>query len=475
MMSDGTPDIDAIRKRLKLMTGAELANKQEVQDEPESPEPGSADKRKLRNLLQGIGQRVEQEEQEQTGVSTSRYHQHSDFECDAEPLPLESAVPGEVVGSGAEGFYLVRSEYPLETQVGPVSLAEVLQSSAHQIAFSAKDPDLAGFDPRTALFVDTETIGLAGGTGTVAFLIGVGYFQGECFCLDQCFMRDFDDEEPMLQYLAEIFRKGTALVSYNGKSFDLPLLRTRFIQNRIPARLDALQHLDLVHVARRFWKRRLADCSLGNIEREVLGIWREDDVPSYLIPQMWFEFLRSGDARPLEGVFYHHKMDILSLAGLLGWLARCLGGGEGAGFAHAADRLSLIRAHFLQGRSEDVLTYGKQFLDEEAAGALRAECFEMLAITSKKLQHWQEMARCWEQLLDEFPGNLTALTELAKFHEHRSRDLPRAEALCREALECLKPPVYTSRGVLDEKPELALYRRLERIQRKIAQRRGTAS
>ena len=391
-------------------------------------------------------------------------------EREAGTYELDKVIPGEVHGDDEFGFYLIRHDYPLEHRQGIVELGNALQSKSKHIALSACDPELEDFDPRTACFVDTETTGLSGGTGTVAFLVGVGYFVEDAFRLDQCIMRDFDDEEPMLQYLAEVFDRHETLVSYNGKSFDLPLLRTRFIQNRIPFREGSLKHLDLVHAARRFWKQRLRDCSSGNVEREILAIFREGDVPSYLIPQLWFRYLEERDARPLEGVIYHHEMDILSLVALTAWMSECLDAPAGQGFAHVEDKLSVVRIHYKQKHYEEVIEHAKVFLEEVDASPLRRECLEMLGYACKRRGLWEEMQEAWEGILEEFPADPVASHELAKHHEHRTRDLEAAVRLCREALT----HYATAEGSagLERQEARAFRHRLERLEKKLKKRGG---
>ncbi|MCC6696919.1 MAG: ribonuclease H-like domain-containing protein [Candidatus Hydrogenedentes bacterium] len=385
---------------------------------------------------------------------------------------IDKVVPGKLRGDAESGFYLVQNTYPLDTQQGSIPLGAVLDVSGDHIALSASDDELKEFDPRKALFVDTETSGLAGGTGTVAFLVGVGYFVEEGFRLDQCFMRDYDDEEPMLAYLAEVFRGKDAVVSYNGKSFDLPLLRTRFIQNRIPFRLEGIQHFDLLHAARRIWKRRLGACNLGNVERTVLGIERHGDVPSYEIPQMWFDYLRSRDARRLEGVFYHHRMDILSLVTLTAWISQCLSAPGGAGFEHSEDRLSVVRVYFLQRRYEDVLVHGERLIEVQGQGELRAECLELIAQAAKRLGDWQRMEDMLTLLLQENPKNLLARLELAKYYEHRKRNLLDAERMCAEAVEYLEMRAALGRATeFEAAPLTAFQQRLARIRRKLGRNR----
>jgi uncharacterized protein len=382
---------------------------------------------------------------------------------------VDKVLPGEVVSDGDAGFFLVRRRFALEDCHGGLSFGAALRALPEHIAVSACDEELRVFDPRTAVFIDTETTGLSGGTGTVAFLVGVGYFDGDGFVLDQCFMRDYDDEEPMLRHLDGLFRERDAVVSYNGKSFDQPLLRTRFITNRIPFRLDAAMHFDLVHAARRFWKRRLGDCSLGNVERRILGVERRGDVPSHEIPQIWLNYLRTRDARRLEAVFLHHQTDILSLVALVAALNERLGVPEGQGFEHAEDRLSLLRIHFRSKRYDEATALARRLLEDEADAPARRECYEMLGMTLKRLNDWDGMEQCWGAMIGEFPNAHLARLELAKHHEHRSRNLVEAERLCAEAIACFETRGALGRLSIEEMGAIAEFRtRLARIRKKMA-------
>ncbi len=380
---------------------------------------------------------------------------------------VEHIVPGIIEGDEDMSFYLVREDFPLDCIHGLHTLGSALETDGAHISFSAKDEELADFDPEKAIFIDTETTGLMGGTGTVTFLVGVGYFHKGHFRLEQCFMRDYDDEEPMLEYLAERFAFADTVVSFNGKSFDMPLLRTRFITNRVPFRSDALAHFDLVHASRRFWKKRLGDCSLGNIEEQILGIHREGDVDSALIPEIWLNYLHTRDARRLEAVFYHHKMDILSLVTLTGFLSQSLSVPKGEGFEHIEDRLSLARLYFNQKRYGEVLALAGKMLPSLNEAHLRRECLEMLGFAAKRRSQWEAMENHWRVLIKEFPRHFTARAELAKYLEHRKRDLGEAEILCRETMKLLE-----GRASVDPLDRIApnFRKRLERIQGKI--RRG---
>lgn len=374
---------------------------------------------------------------------------------------IERVVPGQIIENEAGSFFLVRRDFLLDYFQGDVELGAVLKTDSRHIAFSACDPDLADLDPRKTLFMDTETTGLSGGTGTVAFLTGIGYFTEDAFRLDQCFMRDFDEEEPMLRFLADMMPGFTAVVGYNSKSFDLPLLRTRFIQHRIPFRMDGFLHYDAMHAARRIWKERLGSCTLCAIEQQILGVRREGDVPGHLIPELWFDYLRSRDARSMRGVLYHHQMDILSLVALTGLVSLLLEAPEGQGFEHAEDRLSLVRIHFRQKHYPEVLEHARRFLETEEQSPLRRECLEMTALACKRLQQFADMASYFELIVQEFPSHIEARLELAKHHEHRTRDLNAAERLCTEALELLERHFSA-----DDPGYNVVRKRIERIQKK---------
>ena len=372
-------------------------------------------------------------------------------------------------GDAESGFYLVRHDFPLDTCQGAMELGAALDVMPEHIAVSACDEELQEFNAASAIFVDTETTGLAGGAGTTAFLIGVGYFLDNVFRLDQCFMRDFDDEEPMLAYLDPLFQRAETIVSFNGKSFDIPLLRTRFIANRLPFRLNSTSHFDLVHAVRRIWKLRLKDCSLGSIERHVLGIHRHDDVPSYEIPQIWFDFLRSRDARDLPRVFSHHRNDILSLVSLTALLAHCIDQPHATtALHHAEDHLSLVRLHFRGKRFEDVIAHAERLLDGDLNATVRRECLDLLAQAAKRTQDWTRMEDAWTLMAREYPNDVAPRLELAKHYEHRTRDLHAACRVCEEALQAIE-----ARASLrsDDGPELwqaqALQHRLDRIRRKL--------
>src|SRR5258706_4413316 len=209
-------------------------------------------------------------------------------------------------------------------------------------------------DPEKWLFLDTETTGLAGGTGTYAFLIGLAWWDAGGLQIEQFLMRDFTEEYSILHELSERAAERPVLVTFNGKSFDWPLLENRFTMTRSIAVPRLASHLDLLHPARALWKLRLGSVRLVELERHVLdaarlGWHREEDVLAALIPQHYFDYLRGGPAEPLAAVVRHNQMDLRGLAALVGKIDALLRSDEGAE-AESLDLFGLSR--YLQRRGD---------------------------------------------------------------------------------------------------------------------------
>jgi len=369
--------------------------------------------------------------------------------------PIERVVAGEVVDTGAGSLLVVRREYPLDYRHGDVALGGLRRAPLDVLARVAR---LDGALPAVErlLFIDTETTGLAGGTGTYAFLVGVGWVEGETFVVAQHFMRDLDEEPALLAALTPLLERAGAVVTFNGGGFDLPLLETRFVlaRKRWPS---TLPHLDLLRPSRRVWDGCFGDCRLATLERDVLGLAREQDVQGNLIPMLYFDWLRRRRAAPLVPVFAHNRDDVLSLAALVGWFGAALGEApalraeEWAGLGRLwepvdADRgLECYRAALDAG------------LDGEAAHRVRLR----LAWWEKRAARWDTACALWEsarqrELFDPRPWE-----ELAKFHEHRARDFAAARALVADALDLARAAGAAER-VLD-----AFTYRLARIERRL--------
>ena len=343
------------------------------------------------------------------------------------PEPIERVVGGDVVDTGAGPLVVVRRQFPLSHRHGRLALGDALAVAAPALELLA--PLGAPSDPRGLLFLDTETTGLAGGTGTYAFLVGAAFVENDSFVLVQHFMRDFDEESALLAALDPLLERATGIVTFNGGGFDLPLLETRFVlaRRRWPA---TLAHVDLLRPARRVWSAHFDDCRLPTLERQVLGLVRENDVPGYLIPALYFDFLRYRRAAPLTRVFEHNRDDVLSLAALLGWFARALtsdaelGAGELAGLGHLWQRCDPGRA----------ATYYERALAAGLAGEEGHRVRLRLARWQKQQARWTEACALWRQASAARVFDVTPWEELAKYHEHRRRDFGTALGIVQDAL-----------------------------------------
>src|SRR6266542_78418 len=233
-----------------------------------------------------------------------------------QPAPLEALVDGQQVENDRGTFFRRRLEYDVDDRYGECRLGDFLAIRPDTAAALARVPDLRDVPLESVLFLDTETTGLAGGTGTYAFLVGVGYFRtvdGDMrFVVEQCMMRSYAEEHAMLTWLAAHLQKFAVLATFNGRSFDVPLLQTRFLMSRMRVNLESWLQFDLLHASRRLWRLALSSCSLQHIELHVLLAGREDDVESFLIPAIFYQYLRDGDGRYLKKVFNHNRAHVLA-------------------------------------------------------------------------------------------------------------------------------------------------------------------
>jgi hypothetical protein len=269
------------------------------------------------------------------------------------------------------------------------------------------------------VYLDAETTGLAGGTGTYAFLVGLGVHEADGFVVEQLFLPGPEHERPYLAALAERLASAAAVVSYNGASFDLPLVRTRFAMHGLPDPLAGARHLDLLPLARRLWRARLPDCTLGTVEREVLGARRSTrDVPGAEVPRRYLGFLRSRDAGPLRGVLEHNRDDVVALAALRGRIEGLLE--EGAEHAAADELVALGR--WLDGLGEAQAALARF----RAAEPVQPEAAWHAARLLRRAGRHEEAAVRWTALAEA--GDPRAWIELAKHREHRRRDVDGALA-----------------------------------------------
>lgn len=319
-------------------------------------------------------------------------------------------------------------------------------------------------DLKNVIFLDTETSGLAGGTGTYAFEVGLGRFTDEGFKLAQFFMRHPGEEAALLAGLTEFMDGMQAVVTYNGKSFDIPLLNTRYTLAGMSTPFSGVDHFDLLPLARRLWKIRLESRTLGNVENEILGVIRgEEEVPGYLIPEMYFEYLRSQDARPMAGIFYHNAIDILSLAGLFSHMAFLLNDPHSEKIQHGEDIVALAR--FFESMDDIGQADGlyQKALGLELNEDLYWDTVQRYAFLLKRQEEWPAALALWEEAAEHHA--LYAFEELAKYFEHRVKQIENAYRWTTSALTLLneKPmPAYEYHYWLER-----FDHRLERLTRRI--------
>lgn len=278
-------------------------------------------------------------------------------------------------------------------------------------------------------YLDTETTGVSGGSGTYAFLIGVGVWADGGFRVHQFFMRDFCEEGETLDALAAFLKPYDVLVTYNGKTFDAPLLETRFRMTRKPVAHESMEHLDLLHAARRLWKLRLQTCRLVELESAIVGYKRVGDIPGMMIPQRYFQYLRSGRIRDMHPVFYHNRMDILTLACLTSIVLAAVGDPASAPFADAEDLFGLAGWLTRLGRSEHALeVYARAAMSGGGHSAVADKSRMAMAAIHKRNGDYDRALPLWEGLCTR-----EALVELAKYYEHRARNFSAALAAARAA------------------------------------------
>lgn len=377
------------------------------------------------------------------------------------PYEIDSVVAGAFHPTPLGDVFIAEQSYSCDYVYGCSPL--VSPSPRSLISQWSNDPRIADLPLESFAFLDTETSGLAGGTGTYAFLVGAARFVGDKFVLQQFFMRDPAEEPALLEGLARFLAPCKALVTFNGKAFDAPLLATRYSLHRMPLPYKDYAHLDLLPLARRLWRDRLESRALKYLEEHVLGLKRSaEEVPGYEIPWLYFDYLKSGDARPLGGVFYHNAMDVVAMAALLAHVNEMIQNPYGGNVQHGLDFVALGKLFEHLGRWDEaarLFEHGLQFgVTESDFGWI----VKRLSILQKRRGDFDEAIRLWEKAAAE--GHIYAHIEMAKYYEHKQRDVKTALQWTRSAweeVECADLPAYMRRHWLDE-----IAHRLERLERK---------
>lgn len=373
---------------------------------------------------------------------------------------------GRLEESDMGACFLVDNVYPVDFKHGHSRFESLLDKDPSTLAVYCNEERLAGLDFHDFVFLDTETTGLYG-AGTIAFMVGLAFFErdsgGDALVVRQFFLRDHDDEMAMLQILADFLAEKSGLITFNGHVFDLSILENRYLMNRMPGNLRHLPHIDLLPLARRLWRTRIGSVALGNLERELLAVQRtEADVPGWLIPTIYNDYLRSQDARELKRVFYHNQIDMLSMVTLTDYLLHLV--------APARQDLNPVDLYSLGKWQADIGLFAEaeKTLREAAQSDLPLPIFHQtlarLGQLLKRQERTKEAVPLWQQWASTSFDQVDAHLELAKFYEWHDKDYKMAERWTLEALSLVESWSGARQKLL--RPELV--HRLARLQRKLS-------
>ena len=367
------------------------------------------------------------------------------------PAP-QDYLHGQEVETAAGRHFETEKLYERHRRHGSIGIADL-----EQLPGSLLDPISNGVIrdvPCTRwCFLDTETTGLAGGSGTYPFLIGVGRIAPDGFRIRQFFMRDFGEEASQLTALLDHLRQFDVLVTYNGRTYDQPLLETRFRMQRLRPPFASLEHLDLLFGARRLWNLRFDSCRLVDLENRILGVERLGDLPGELIPYVYFEYLRTREIFRLLPIFHHNATDILTLACLTAIVPLAFQDPAQASFAHGAEMVGLARWWRQADQHDRALALFRNAVQRGLSDDLLFRTLFDIALLEKKLgRHHAAVPVLTELTACPNPFRAPAFIELAKFYEHRERNYAMAIEMTRCAIAIA--------------PSDLLYRRIARLEKR---------
>jgi len=388
---------------------------------------------------------------------------------------LEETLGGRWTPTQRGEAFVVEQLFSTDYRHGAVPIR--VDSSLAALSAWAADERVRQLPIPSFAFLDTETSGLAGGTGTYAFMVGVGRFEASAplspgernggegvFRLAQFFMPDPAQEAALLEALASFLAPCAALVTFNGKAFDAPILKTRYVLNAIRCPFTDFSHVDLLPLARRLWRDRLPSRALKYLEENVLAAPRTaEEVPGYEIPWLYFDYLRTGDAEPLKGVFYHNAMDIVAMTALFSHTAALLADPHGADLEHGLDVVALAKLFEDLDHPDDAALLYERGLKIGLPEDGFWQAVRRLSALQRRRGDMDAAVRLWEQAAAD--GHIYAHVELAKYYEHRRRDYPAALFWTQGAIRHTHEadlPAYERDHWLSE-----LKRRLDRLESKV--------
>ena len=361
--------------------------------------------------------------------------------------PREAAEGSRDCGHRAESRPM--SEFPGALEVGRETLGSMTGAALPE-----------PFDPRRILYLDTETTGL-GGSGTVAFLVGMGYLTDTGFEVHQFLMRDYDEEPYLLRHVEAGLNRFDMICTFNGAAFDLPLLESRFLMNRMRRECLEKPHLDLLQTARRVWKLRLGRCNLGRLEELILGKPRQEDLPGSEVPQRYFTYLKTRQEELLTDILRHNAQDIATLCVLLTHMAGMYEHPERVPFSE--DVYSMGRALERLNRPEEA----RRFYRLARRGRMEAEASAALAVSYRRGGAGSRAAEIWQEMITARKGGIRPYVELAKYQEHAKRDYRAALDLTEQALGLLSEASLRESSTVQETQNELQYRR-RRLKRRLA-------
>lgn len=372
---------------------------------------------------------------------------------------VDDMVRGRIQTNGYGSFYLIEKRMPLSLLHGGYELVAALDVSDDVITALGGE-QCEGLQAGQLLYLDTETTGLSGGAGTVAFLIGAGFFEQGEFVIRQYFMRDYNEEAAMLAELQELFAAHKGFVTFNGKAFDINLLQSRFISNRFRPSFKDFPNVDLLYPSRRVWGLKLESCRLSSLEESILGQYRQDDIPGAQIPSVYFKYVEDRDASEIKRVISHNEMDILSMVSLLTKLSTMMRSPfseTDCGF----ELLGMGRLFEASGKTEDMLECLKACTNSKHF-SVRMRAVRKLTGVYKRNGSYEQALEHWKAVEAENPGfESFHLIEMAKYYEHKAKDPEQALRIAEKALKnCL------CAGLPDSRQLEELKKRCNRLKKK---------
>ena len=378
--------------------------------------------------------------------------------------PAVKSVPAPIEPGHREPVQLFENPYTLGARYGQVMISLGLEIPGKALAKLSHDVAFEGLSLDSALFLDLETTGLAGGTGTLPFLVGMGYYRDGRFNVAQYFLSEMGDEGRMVRELGQFFREMDfkSVVTYNGKAFDMPLLETRFALQRERFPLAGLPHLDFLFSARHLWKHRYESCRLSHLAREIVRADRDEDIPGAEIPIRYFQYIRSGDFSLIEPILYHNQEDILSLLGVVieGALLFDRGRRPSQDEADAMDLVGIGRLYESVGDLERSVELFEKALGGDLSGEVSVQVRTKLSRHFKKNRAWDKAVPLWQGAAggDAF----SSCRELAMYYEHREKNYE-------EAIRAAEEGLALAMGVSPQY-EQDFRKRLERLKHKVRRR-----